>query len=346
MGRPVCSLLIFRCFFMIKKMLNPSLRTIWLLCGIVLMVGGCASMKSDTPPPEWVLNPPKDTAESYWGVGEGYDLEAAKRTALKDVAARLRVSISGNMESQVAVRNDAVDRSARSKISEVVQKTEFTNFSVEKTAKSNDGLYTLVKVDRRAFIKETRVKFENLNKLIQESTRDLSRKTPLEQFQTFRGTLPNIENAIAVGQLLRVADTAFSGGGEISRLESLQQKALAAAGNLVFALQFKPGDADIAQVVTGFINANGMRIAGSGESGLLIAISSSVRQEVLFGNRNVRLQLTLNLRDEKKQNVAAKEYLINGNSLDTFEAARQDAMRVLANAMKSAGAAGGLGLKE
>lgn len=331
--------------FKIHVHLGGVLRGI-LLLGVAFLIGGCAGLQKNAPPPEWVLNPPKDTAESYWGVGEGYDLETAKRTALKDVAARLRVSISGDMESQVSVQNDAVDRSARSKVSEVVQKTEFSNYTVEKTATSSEGLYALVKVDRRAFIKETRSKFDSLNKLVQDATRDLSKKTALEQFMTLRSALPNIENSIAYGQLLRVADAGFSGGGELSRQESLRDKALMAANNLAFSLQFKPADADIAQVVTSFINANGMRVAGSGETGLLISISSSARQETLFGNRNVRLQVTLNLRDEKKQNVAAKEYLVNGNSLDTYDAARQDAMRALGNAMKSAGTAGGLGLKD
>lgn len=309
------------------------------------LVGGCVTMKKDVTPPDWVLNPPKDTADFYWGVGEGYDLETAKRTALKDVAARLRVSISGSLESQVSVRNEQVDRSARNKVSEVVQKTEFTNYTVEKTARSNDGLFAMVKVDRRAFIRETQTKFDNLNKLVQDAVRDLDRKSALDRFQILRTALPNIENAIAYGQLLRVAAAGFSGNAEVTKLESLQDRALNAGNSLVFTLQYKPADADIAQVLTNHINANGMRVGNAGESGLVLTIASSANQELLFGNRNVRLRVTLNLLDERKQNVAAKEYQVNGNSLDTYTAARQDAMRALGNAMKSAGPAGGIGLK-
>lgn len=322
-------------------------KTFWSLLVLLaaLVIGGCVTMKKDIAPPDWVLNPPKDTADVYWGVGEGYDLETAKRTALKDVAARLRVSISGSLESQVSVRNEQVDRLARNKVSEVVQKTEFTNYTVEKTAKSNDGLFAMVKVDRRAFIRETQTKFDNLNKLVQDAVRDLDRKSALERFQILRTALPNIENAIAYGQLLRVAAPGFAGSGEVVKLESLQDRALGAGNSLVFSLQYKPADADIAQVVTSHINANGMRVASAGESGLVLTIESSARQELLFGNRNVRLQITLNLINEKKQNVAAKEYLINGNSLDNYTAARQDAMRALGGAMKTAGPAGGLGLK-
>lgn len=320
-----------------------ALRTV--LFALAVLLGGCSSLMKPEPP-DWVLNPPRDTADAYWGVGEGEDLEGAKRTALKDVAAKLRVSISGNMESQQTVSNDAVDRSAKSRVSEVVQKTEFTNFSVEKSARSSNGIYTLVKVDRRAFVRETRAKFENASRLAQDVARDLARKTPLEQFRALRAALPNIENGIALGQLLRVAEPGFSGREELARLENLQEKALTANNALVFSLQFKPADADIAQVVTGFINGNGMRVAAPGEAGLLVSIASDARQMTMYGNMNVRLQVMLNLRDERKQNVATKEYLVNGNSLNGYDAARQDAMRELGNAMKKAGPIAGLGLKE
>lgn len=311
--------------------------TLWLMTA-------CSGLRFEMPAPEWVLNPPKDTAQWYWGVGEGDDLETARRGALRDIAARLRVSIAGNMESQMVVHNQTVERAARTRISEVVQKTEFTNVTLEKSARAKGGIYALVKVDRVAFIRETAARFESLNRQALELTRTLDSKKPIEQYLALRAALPHVENAIAAAQLLRVADPGREQA-QLPRLESLQQQALAAANLLVFSLQYKAADADIAQVVTTFLNANGMRVAPAGRDTLPLSIVASAREQMLFGNRNVRLQLTLNLRDERQHNIASREYLINGNSLNTFEAARQDAMRELARVLNEAGTPAALGIK-
>lgn len=311
--------------------------TLWLMTA-------CSGLRFEMPAPEWVLNPPKDTAKWYWGVGEGDDLETARRGALRDIAARLRVSIAGNMESQMVVHNQTVERAARTRISEVVQKTEFTNVTLEKSARAKGGIYALVKVDRVAFIRETTARFESLNRQALELTRTLDSKKPIERYLALRAALPHVENAIAAAQLLRVADPGREQA-QLPRLESLQQQALAAANLLVFSLQYKAADADIAQVVTTFLNANGMRVAPAGRDTLPLSIVASAREQMLFGNRNVRLQLTLNLRDERQHNIASREYLINGNSLNTFEAARQDAMRELARVLNEAGTPAALGIK-
>lgn len=309
------------------------------------MLTACVTLGAKNTPPDWVLNPPQDSADSYWGVGEGFDLESAKRTALKDVAARMRVTISGSMDSQMTVSNDAVDRSARNRVSEIVQKTEFTRFNVEKTAVSDNGLYALVKVDRRAFIQETRFKYDNLQSQIQAALRGLSQQSPLQQYQSQSKAAALAEEATAVAHLLRVADSGFSGGNEIRALNQIKLDAQAAAAKLVFTLQYAAQDADIAQVLTAFINDNGMRVAQRGEKGLLVTIRNSVQEETLFGNRNVRMQVQLNLRDEAQQNVAVKEYRLSGNALDSYQSARKNALRQLTKAMQDAGPAEALGLK-
>ena len=320
------------------RRLMALVLTLWLCIA-------CSGLRLETPAPDWVLNPPKDTAQWYWGVGEGDDLETARRGALRDIAARLRVSIAGNMESQMTVHNQTVERAARSRISEVVQKTEFTNVTLEKTASAKNGVYALVKVDRQAFIRETLSRLESMDRKAIDASRNLESKTPFEQYLALRAALPHVENAIAAAQLLRVADPAHRAQEVLPRLEALQQKALTAANGLVFSLHYKAADADIAQVVTTFLNANGMRVAPPGGQALPLSITAQAREQMLFGNRNLRLQLTLNLRDERQRNMASKEYLINGNSLNTFEAARQDAMRELARVMNAAGAPSALGIQ-
>ena len=303
----------------------------------------CAANVSHANPPDWALNPPPDSMSEYWGVGEGYDLETARRTALRSIAAKLRVSVSGSTDSQTSVRNDAVDRSARTRVSEVVQETEFSNVTVEKSGKFKDSFYALVKVDRRAFVRETQAKFEGFNRMVQEELKDVATLMPIEQYRKMLIALPNIDKAIAQGLLLRVADPAFTGADQIKRLEGQRQQATTAASRLVVAVEHDPQDADLARGVTSFLNAQGIRVSQTNKS-LVLRITSNSKDNLLFGNKTHQVQVNIQLQDDKGQTHASKQYRINGNSMDSFVMARQDAVNKLTRAMNEAGAAGGLGL--
>lgn len=125
---------------------------------LILLLSACgytqAVRAADAAPPVWVIEPPTDTPEKMWGAGEGSDPDLAKRSALKDMASRLRVAISGQVESRVTESRGAVDRFARTRLIEDVQRTEFKNYRLEKSAHSGQSFYALVSVDRRLFIAE------------------------------------------------------------------------------------------------------------------------------------------------------------------------------------------------
>ena len=114
--------------------------------------GGLLPVRTTTP--DWVQKPPSDTAALFYGVGEGPDLESARRTALRDVAAKLRVSVASTVESQVTVANDAADRFSRTRISEEVRKTTFSKHQLERSENSGGTVFALVSVDRALLASE------------------------------------------------------------------------------------------------------------------------------------------------------------------------------------------------
>ena len=307
-----------------------------------LMVA-CVTNVSHATPPDWVLNPPSDNLSEFWGVGEGYDLETARRTALRSVAAKLRVSVSGAMESQTNLRNDSVDRTVQSRVSEVVRETEFSNVSIEKSTKYKDDYYVLVKVDRRAFIRETQAKFDSLDRAIQNELATLDQNAAIEQFKKLLTAAPWIDQAIAQAQLLRVADPGFSDGDRLKQLEDQRQQAANAAKRLVVSLEHESHDTDVARAVTSFLNTQGIRVSPR-ESALVLRITTSTKEDLLFGNKSHQLNVGLQLVDNQGQTVASKQYKSNGNSLDNHHLARQDAVNKLLRSMNAAGAAAGLGL--
>ncbi len=322
----------------------------FLLCLLLAMpLAGCETLlpkKQADAVPAWVLNTPADSREWFWGVGEGPELDTAKRAALKDIAAKLRVSISGQLESRMTVDNDKVDRQARTRISEEVQKTEFSNYGVEKTAQSANGFFVLVKVDRQAFIRDLKTKLGNLDGGIQQATAGLAGKTPLERFVALRRLQPSLEKGVGHAQLLIGAEAGGDGAARLRNYESLQQQAKQALTGLVFQLQAAPEDADVAAAVATYLNETGIRTDRSRNGGNILAISSNSRADEIYGSKLLKLKVTLSLLDDHGRALASRDYAVSGASTYDQRGARQNAIQKLVAAMREAGPISGLGFAE
>jgi hypothetical protein len=77
---------------------------------------------------------------------------------------------------------------------------------------------------------------------------------------------------------------------------------------------------------------------------LVLRLTASVKEDLLFGSKSHQLNLALQLVDDKGQIVASKQYRANGNSFDSHALARQDAVNKLLRSMNAAGPSAGLGL--
>lgn len=289
--------------------------------------------------PVWVTEPRRDDSESLWGVGEGGDLESAKRSALKDVAAKLRVAISAQIESRIAVRNGSVDRYAQSRVSEDVQRTEFTKFTLEKSTPSAQGVYALVRVDRQAFVADTGQKLVAAEQEIDQLLSGIEATAPLERFISQQKALPWLEKAVSSSQVLSAVDPGFDGN-RLRRHEAALAKARNAAGELTFDLQ-APGDwQDVAQEVRGFLNATGIRV---GKGGAPLVIESSFVQDVVFDSKSVKLRINMSVLDAQGRILTTREYMAYGSSVRDHRAARQAALKKLGEQLRTAGPVAALG---
>jgi len=327
---------------------SRTMRRIFTIALLGAILTGCTStggVKQEAAPvPAWVLNPPRDTAAALYGVGEGSSRDIAKSTALKDVAAKLRVTISGQLENQVSVRNEQVDRQALSRVSEVVQKTEFSQYSIEQTAPGGNGFYVLVKVDRQAFIREVKGRLDSLDAGIRRHSGQLKDQSPIERFVSLQKMKPQLEQATAQAQLLVAVGGNEGTEARIADYRRLQQDAATASSQLVFRLRASSQDADLASAIGAFINDSGMRASqGNGAHANDLTIRSQSKTDQIYGSKLVKLTVDLTIQDDRGQALASKQYTVSGTSRYDFAAARQSAIQKLSESLREAGPIAGLG---
>ncbi len=308
-----------------------------------VLVAGCALDFLQVKAPPWVLDPPTDTALELWGVGEGPNLEVARTAALRAVAARLRVSVSGTVERSVSVANQSVYTSEQSQMRETVGETEFVGVSIERTARSANGVHVLVRIDKRALLQDTRDRLRVLQQRVQASLTGLDTQTPLEQARSLRSVLPEVEAGLRLGKLLRTLDPSGGEQAATAQLENVRALALLAPGRLKFTLEHNAKDAKVASELAEFLASQGLK-ASSGERGLVLRIKVDIREEILFDNWACQLQIGLEWLDERGQLITRRQHQVSGLSLSNVQQACQEAVSRFGRVIRTAGLQAGLGL--
>lgn len=314
----------------------------WLATGLLLAAGAAMAQKG----PDWLTAAPKDSEQAWYGVGEGPDAEAARRMALRAVTARLRSVISGSAENRISDVNGKVSQSASVSVSEEVLKTEFSKVDVEQTAKVGKTTAVLVRVDRPAFISDTRAALSLAGKPVQEVEAGLAGMSTLEQFLALRGVQEQIDKGLTLSQLLLGAGERAEGGQGVQRFGGLKQRSAQAGSKLVFEVRAKPTDGDIAKVLTGFLADQGMRSSLRSTPGAtVLAVDSSAREAEISGDKMVRLSVRLSVSDEQGRDVASREHQISGVSRFDLKGAREQALAKLVSVLRQEGPLVALGFQ-
>jgi hypothetical protein len=324
---------------------------------LVAMSGlsGCAQMPlgaalsspaSAKPVPDWMVSPPPDTPSAMYGVGEGLDVGTATRLGLRDVAAKLRVSVSGSVKSQVTESNGQVDAQASSSLMSDIQKTEFRQYTLEKSAPSPNGVYALVKVDRVAFLADTRERIQRMNRQSSQAITEAASGNALDKYLA----LQRVRNLLVAQQgLFMLFKSSDLSPADLKLQSSVQQQLLdaeGAAARVSLNVNAANEDDDLRTVLLGVVADQSLKVneKKGGAPGVLDVVAPM--QVSQFGQDTiVRLQVRLALKDARGVVLASRERLVTGASRTDTRMARQQAVANLRKQWQSEGLLAALGIQ-
>lgn len=121
---------------------------------LLVMQMACASTAS------WWQQPPIDTAQAIYGLGEGQTLALAQQQALADISGKLSTQVSASLDRVTQdtgiAYNDTIRRQIRSK----TQQTELSQFQLIKSTEKNKRFFVLIELDRPRLADVWRVQLE------------------------------------------------------------------------------------------------------------------------------------------------------------------------------------------
>lgn len=136
----------------------------------MLFVSSCAGNRHALP--IWVSTPPQDTYSSLYGIGQGSSLQSSNVAALKNAITKLGVTISGVYQQRMAYRNQEEQSFITDNIDIALENTSISSYQQVKSENVNDTIFTLIKIDKPALIKDYQQSLFNVSAGVKSHIKD------------------------------------------------------------------------------------------------------------------------------------------------------------------------------
>ncbi len=285
---------------------------------LLIFTFSCQSAKKSAPNlvdlPSWYLSPSQNNENQLYGVGEGFTLEEATKSALSDASARLAVSISSTSTLLREENNNASSEEIRQNISQNIEKIDFANFEVSKSKKLGAKIYVEVIIDRAKFVNLQKEKIGFLDNQISNLQNNLDKQNLIQK----RISLGKVVDLGSQSEIL--TRIIYSDNGEFLkkklRIISDAKNQLANLNNKFEFYFVNNSSPKIYEIIKNALNKEGIAIAvreKPSQNQIKIVIKSSHSTGEVYGAYITKIKVNFNNMAEGKI-IASNSVEISGSS--------------------------------
>lgn len=293
---------------------------IFSLVVILSLISSCSYFSKNKPQnlsdiPSWYLSPKQNDSATLYGIGEGYVLEEATKSALADMAARLSVSISSTSNLLREENNYDANEEMRQSIKQNIEEIDFSNFSVSNSKQIGEKIYVEVEVDRDQFVRLQKEKIEFLDNQVRNLQNDL----PSQNIVKKRHSLLEIINLGKQSEILTRIIYSANGNQLKEKLRVISDaKSQLSKLNNKFEFYFdNKSDKKIFNVIKNAANKERISIAKYKKDGpyqIEIEVKSSKRSSKIYGTHITKVTIWFDNISGKKV-IASNSIEVSGSSL-------------------------------
>jgi len=324
---------------------------------ILVLLSGCMANKPkpndtsivsvNTDIPSWVKVPPGDNAQNMYGIGEGYNLDSAKQSALRDIAGKLSTNVKSETDSRISERNGYTDSSFNQKIKTQIKDTKLTNYEVLKTNQSNGQYYVLLAMSRSAFVKDKLDQLSEVSSKIDTELHQVDQQNKLLQLVSYNKAIQLANQARPLIYLIHAADSQQNKQAYLETYREYEQKEKRLSETTKFYLKSDPSLAPLVHQIKRVLQTNGFQVGAQREADSILEIRGSIDEVEIFSTKTVKINFDVLVKTSKGQLVSTKSYQLTGSSVTSFKTGQQNAMNKLTSKLHDkAGVYDMLGLGE
>jgi hypothetical protein len=313
----------------------------FLLATLVFLTFSCASdpqqIVSDTP--SWYISPAANNSENLYGVAEGYTLEEATKYALADAASRLMVTISSDSSLLREENKNGVNEEMRQRVRQNVEKINFTNFSVSKSAKFKEKFYVEVEIKRDPFIAEQNQQLGFLEKQVSDLEKNSIGKNTIQKRNSLIKIL-DLEKEIELkARIVYGAGVKINLTEKLNRVAYFRDQLNSLSDNVEFYLSGNSSP-EISKVIRNFLNRDKLKVSPtidrSNNHQVVVAIKSKTKANKIYGSYMVKLEINFENSSASKI-IASNSVEVSGSSAISEEEAFSAAIASLREEIEDKG---------
>lgn len=304
-----------------------------LLLAIVLQA--CASNADNhqmTSIPKWVSQPPQDNAKFIYGIGEGFSLEKAKQSGLKDIASKFAVNVSSSSENKTSVHNGKNDHLFQQEINTQIENIKLSSYELLKTEQHQNQYYVLLAMSRADFIKEKKAELELIKKNIALELESANSK--IDKLYRYNKILPQIAQAEPLLGLLSAASSKFDSKAYWTLFKQYKQDEKQLRESTQFTLKAGPKLDPVAKAINNALQVHGLQVGSKQGADAVIEIQGDVLESEVFSTKNVQIDFSLLVKSSTGVTLSKEEYKLAGSSVSNYAAAKKNAVNSLLKKVK------------
>ena len=276
---------------------------------------GSKKQKDDLP--SWFISPKQNDSQNLYGVAEGFTLEEATKYSLADAASRLIVTISSESSLLRQESKNDFNEEMRQQVRQSVEKINFVNFKVSKSAKTSQKFFVETEIERESFIRDQKEQITFLEKKIANLDQNSKNQNTIQR----RNSLLKI---LQLGKELELKSRILKGAKqEVNLTEKLQK--IANFQNELEKLSDKSefyfeanSSKEISQIILKNLNKEKLKISprlnSSNRNQIIIKIRSTSRSNKVYETYLTKLKIDFeNLAEEKI--IASNSIELSGSSI-------------------------------
>ena len=334
--------------------MNNMYSRAFFFCVLGLSLTACVSLpggglkQEESLLPHWVLNPPADDSQTYYGIGQAWDLSHAKKVALQEISSKISVSVGGASETTSTLHNDLFQESAFVRINTKTQDKELQNYSVEQVVQNSGQFYALISIAEADLVNSWRLKLERLDRLIEADVAGLSPLSALEQYVAWGSIIPKVGDAVSYLSLITTVNPGFQVSSYEQRYLGYQKSARDASNNLNVYVNSETNFIPVSKKIIKHLTQSGIKVSESKtkQTNAIVEIKGTERKQIVFESYTVELRMTIAILNSSGKIIVTTPINVSGGSVIDYASARISAANKLNNKIEKNGVFSVLGLTQ
>jgi hypothetical protein len=313
----------------------------WYNILILLLLSSCLNLSqkqinNSNSLPSFYISPKQNNLSYLYGIGEGYNLNSAIKSALGNISAKLITNVSANSKLLAKSYNNNNSEEYREEINQKLEKITFNNYQISNSANFNNKIYVEIAIDRNNFIKQKVRKLQNLNQRFSNLTKNLKNKNIIDQYRNLKKIQNKLHEATILNIILESIQYSDMNYQEnYQKYLSYQNLFDNLTENMIFKIDPK-SNKKIARIIKKSFSDQKLKLTNQnikGKNIILIKIEQEEISDKIYDNFIIKLNVTLSLINQGKI-LGSNLITVNGASLHSKKAARNNAILELYQKIK------------